>query len=211
LEFEGTFQRKREWQRHAVTLALIVLVLATSHTQIVQAVDSVIDGNIVFTGPGQGGAKDIRTTTTDGGLRIYNGSSLNPIPTGAAIQFFGNNSVSYLGQAFIDSGAHDNAAIIFRAAPNSLGITERMRITSDGNVGIGTTTPNSDFQVVGDFIQIPTTTSFPDPTTCDEASELGRMILKAALTGPPVDPTLLYVCTQVGSSIFWFGIGAPVI
>jgi hypothetical protein len=88
-----------------VTIVLLILVVAMSAPAVVHAVDEVLDGNLVFTGPNQGGAKDIRTSNTDGGLRIYNGATLSPIPTGAAIQFFGNGSTGFPGQAFIDSGA----------------------------------------------------------------------------------------------------------
>jgi hypothetical protein len=124
-------------KRNVVTFALIILVFATSHTQIVNAVDQVIDGNLIFTGPGQGGARDIHTSTTTGGLRIYNGQNLTVMPDGAAIQFFGNGSSGYPGQAFIDSGASNTAAIVFRTAPTSGTITERMRINAQGQITMG--------------------------------------------------------------------------
>jgi hypothetical protein len=73
-----------------------------------------IDG-IVFSDAGEG-ARDIRTFDNDGGLRFYNGTSLDIVPQGAAIQFFGNDRAVFNGQAYIDSGAHTNAAIIFRTA-----------------------------------------------------------------------------------------------
>jgi hypothetical protein len=37
------------------------------------------------------------------------------------------------GQAFIDSGAHNDAAVVFRTAPTGGTITERMRINASGN------------------------------------------------------------------------------
>jgi hypothetical protein len=148
-------------KRNIVTIALIILVLATSHTQIVQAIDLIQDGHIIFTGPSPEGAKDIRTSTNDGGLRFYNGNGTlaNP-PEGAAIQFFGNDRGTFNGQAFIDSGAHANAALIFRTAPASTGLTERMRITAQGGIALGTgalasrfqekATANGSFAVPGD-------------------------------------------------------------
>jgi hypothetical protein len=122
-------------RRNVVTLALIVLVLATSHSQIVQAIDLIQDGHIIFTGPSPEGARDIRTSTNDGGLRFYNGNGplTNP-PEGAAIQFFGNDRGTFNGQAFIDSGAHANAALIFRTAGAGQGVSERMRIESSGDI-----------------------------------------------------------------------------
>jgi hypothetical protein len=47
-----------------------------------------VTDSIVFTSPGQNSARDIRTSTNDGGLRFYNGNGplTNP-PDGAAIWF----------------------------------------------------------------------------------------------------------------------------
>jgi len=84
-----------------------------------------------------------------GGLRFYGADSLTTSPAGAAIQFFGNNATSFPGQLYLDSGAHNSAALIFRTAPTGGTITERMRVTSDGRVGIGTNDPLSRLHVVG--------------------------------------------------------------
>jgi hypothetical protein len=100
--------------------------------------DLIQDGNIVFTGPGLNGARDIRTSDNLGGMRFYNGTALTGTPSGAALQFFGNGSTGFPGQAFIDTGAHNNAAIIFRTAGSGQAITERMRIDATGRVIVGT-------------------------------------------------------------------------
>jgi hypothetical protein len=99
------------------------------------AQDNPINGNILFTSPDL--HKDIRTSDNSGGLRFYAAPALTANPNGAAIQFWGNGSPSFPGQAYIDSGAHDGAAIILRTAPTGGTITERLRISSTGNVGIG--------------------------------------------------------------------------
>jgi hypothetical protein len=99
--------------------------------------DLMQDGNIIFSGPGVDGARDIRTSDNDGGLRFYNGTSLDLIPQGAAIQFFGNDRAFFNGQAFIDSGAHNNAAVILRTAQAGGAITDRLRVEADGRVRIG--------------------------------------------------------------------------
>jgi hypothetical protein len=180
-----------------VIIALFVLVLGAYTPTVVKAVDSVIDGNLTFTGPGQGGAKDIHTNSTDGGLRIYNGSSLGASPNGAAIQFYGNTSASFPGQAFIDSGANNNAGLIFRTAPTSGAITERMRVTADGKVGIGTSSPQSTLQVIGNYIQIPATLTVPATGDCDAAEEVGRLILYSSLSSPAA---AIFACIQTQES-----------
>jgi hypothetical protein len=111
--------------------------------------DLPVDGNIVFSNAGQDGARDIHTTGNTGGMRFYNADTLTTTPGGAAIQFFGNGSTGFPGQAFIDSGANNNAAVIFRSAPTGGVITERMRVDAQGNVGIGTSTPGEKLTVRG--------------------------------------------------------------
>lgn len=61
-----------------------------------------------------------------------------------------------------------------------------------GNVGIGTTTPQSTLQIEGDpgYLQIDTLTEVPPRGDCDEQAEVGRMILQ--------DPDYLWICTSEG-------------
>ena len=82
-------------------------------------------------------------------IRIIASSSLSDPPGGAAISFYSNISVNFPGWVFIDSGANNGAKILFRTAPTNTGITERMVISSSGNVGIGTSTPTTTLNVNG--------------------------------------------------------------
>ena len=79
-----------------------------------------------------------------------------------------------------------NAPLRFGVGP---GPTERMRIDVAGNVGVGTTSPQSKLQVDG-YIQLDTVTSTPPVADCDEVSEEGRM---------KFDPNsdILYICSGV--------------
>jgi subtilisin family serine protease len=72
----------------------------------------------------------------------------------------------------------------------STGDAERMRVHSNGFVGIGTANPQSALQVNG-YIQLSTINGAPPAADCDAVTELGRM---------KVDPTgfKLYVCTSAG-------------
>ncbi len=54
---------------------------------------------------------------------------------------------------------------------------DRIYVDVNGNVGVGTTTPQSKLQVVDNYMQIPFTTSAPPATDCDEAGEAGRLII----------------------------------
>jgi hypothetical protein len=65
-------------------------------------------------------------------MRYYNAATLTSTPDGAAIQFWGNGS-GLPGQAYIDSGAHTDAAVVLRTASTGGTITERMRINAAGN------------------------------------------------------------------------------
>src|SRR5687767_8127235 len=91
--------------RALVFIGLLAMVALTgsdeAHSAPSAEVLNNIDG-IVFTGPGVDGARDIRTTDNDGGLRFYIGNSLTNPPQGAAIQFFGNDRGTFNGQAYID-------------------------------------------------------------------------------------------------------------
>ena len=112
-----------------------------------------INGNIILTSPAPGQAyfRDIKLTDTRGGLRFYGAPSLTNSPNGAAIQFFGNQT-SFPGQAYIDAGAIDTGAIILRTAPTGGTITERFRINSAGNIGIGgVTNPTQRLEVLGNI------------------------------------------------------------
>lgn len=105
---------------------------------------TVINGDFVFASPGHSAyARDIRLSDNFGGLRFYGTNSLTASPDGPAIQFFGNNASSFGGQLFLDSGALNSAALIFRTAGTGGTITERMRIGSNGNVSIGTTSTST--------------------------------------------------------------------
>ncbi|HEX7174220.1 MAG TPA: hypothetical protein VF240_02885, partial [Pyrinomonadaceae bacterium] len=112
-----------------------------------------VDDSIVFSSPnnGQSYARDIRLSDNLGGLRFYASPTMTSTPEGAALQFFGNGSPAFPGQAFLDSGAHNNAAVIFRTAQTGGIIAERMRVTSAGNVGIGTNAPAQKLDVAGNI------------------------------------------------------------
>ena len=77
------------FSRRPFALLMLVLLSTLAGVGIAHgapsALDQVVDGNLVFLGPGQNGLRDIRTSDNLGGLRFYNGSSLTNPPQGASI------------------------------------------------------------------------------------------------------------------------------
>ena len=66
-------------------------------------------------------------------------------PVAAAFQMFSNSATNFPGQLYFDAGATNNGAIIFRSAQTAGTITQRMRIFSNGNVNIGSTTTDAGY------------------------------------------------------------------
>jgi hypothetical protein len=122
---------------------------ATQDGAVTPAANMTVDDSIVFSATGS--THDIHTSDTTSSLRFFGAPTLTATPGGAAIQFFGSDNTSFPGQAFIDSGANNNAAVIFRTAPTGGTITERMRVASNGNVGIGTAAPTAKLDVAGNL------------------------------------------------------------
>lgn len=77
---------------------------------------------------------DIRLGTNPTSLRLYATDLPAAVATGAAIQMFRNTDPSFPGQVFFDSGSNNSSALIFRTAPASTTLTERMRVKANGSV-----------------------------------------------------------------------------
>ena len=82
-------------------------------------------------------------------------------------------------------------SIEFRTTPDGDdSLVTRMSIRNTGNVGIGTTNPQSELQVNG-YTQLGLTSGAPPAGDCDEATERGRMKVDNAAG-------LLYICVDSG-------------
>jgi hypothetical protein len=138
--------RGGSWRRRGLVAGLAALAAAalgkvtdrvadTAYAADVAVDNLSVNGNITFTFPGFNNFRDIHTTGNSSGLRFYNADVLTVIPDGAAIQFWGNNT-GLPGQAYIDSGANDNAAIILRTAGSGQSVSERFRIDHAGSCTI---------------------------------------------------------------------------
>ena len=69
--------------------------------------------------------------------------------------------------------------------------TRRVTIENDGDVGIGTSNPNSLLEISNGYIELDTNTGIPPAGDCDAADEVGRMVVDSINTN-------FYVCTSVG-------------
>jgi hypothetical protein len=129
----------------ATAAALLSLALAGPAL----AQDTPVTGHIVMTPVTADPRSDIRLSNNSSQFRIIAGTGMSPIHEAAGLQFFGSSHAVRPGQFFIDSGSHDNAAIVLRTAPSGTSMLERFRITSAGNVGIGVSQPTQRLDVAG--------------------------------------------------------------
>ena len=101
-----------------------------------------------------------------------------------------NNQDSSKFQIFNDvSSSSGNTAVI------SFSLDGKNSWIDSGNVGIGTTTPNSALQVTG-YIQLDTSEGTPPSADCDASDEYGRMKVDSRIVS-----SNLYVCTPSGWDI----------
>ncbi len=82
-----------------------------------------------------------------------------------------------------------NSRLPFRISPSAP--TNSIYIAADGDVGIGTGSPESKLQIDEGYLQLATSSGTPPATDCDAATEIGRMIVDEANTN-------LYICTSSG-------------
>ena len=86
----------------------------------------------------------IETPASGGGHGIQIRRNDSNTDQGIGRILFGNNTDTDLVQIHAKTdGANDNGALIFSTQPDGGSLTERMRITHDGDVGIGTTSPST--------------------------------------------------------------------
>jgi hypothetical protein len=199
-----------------IHLKIALAALATTaFSGIAQAQNNqTVDGSIVFTPGGNYGLRDIHLTDNSGGLRFFGTDTLTEQPNGAAIQFFGTNRSDFPGSAFIDSGAHNLASIIFRTAGSGGVITERMRINSLGNIGIGTNAPTQKLEVVGSIKVTGGGIVFADGSFMNSASSGGgtpsgtnivNALNSGGTTGTISDARLSTNVARLGSQNAWTG------
>ncbi|MFC1780162.1 hypothetical protein ACFLY9_00495, partial [Patescibacteria group bacterium] len=115
-----------------------------------------------------------------------NQTNNNYVKWGFADSVNGSNAGAIAGIITNHASNYGDLAFITRSVG---GLEEEMRITSAGNVGIGTTGPISALQIEG-YLQIDYSATTPAAADCDEAAETGRMFYED-------DVDTLWVCQGV--------------
>ncbi|HEY0043890.1 MAG TPA: tail fiber domain-containing protein [Allosphingosinicella sp.] len=111
------------------------------------AQDVPVTGNIALTPVGA--KSDVKLTDNSGAIRINAAPSLSLAGEGGSVQLYGSNHATRAGQVEIDSGANDNASILLRTGPSGGPLFDRVRITSQGRVGIGVANPTQRLEIQG--------------------------------------------------------------
>jgi len=137
--------------------------------------------------------------------RRARGSALSPsaVLDNDVLGFFGGkgyygtafSELATAGIAIVASENHDDTSrgsrILFLTTPNGTTVRgPKAVINENGNVGIGTTAPQSTLQVNG-YTQLALTGGIPPATDCDDPSEYGRMKVDASAGS-------LYICVASG-------------
>ncbi len=90
----------------------------------------------------------------------------------------------------VRDGADNQQALELKGRNGATANNGQLWLDSSGNVGIGTTSPQSSLQVAG-YIQLDLTSGAPSGTDCDAATERGRMKVDNVAG-------LLYICMNSG-------------
>jgi len=189
--------KKQHSNNLAIILTIIGLGVATTTGGVVYATQTINEDLVVIGNVGIGTSSPTTPLSIMGNGGAYPvGITQNQVAGIASMELTAADTLGNQATGLIIRGNIDNRDIEFyTGARGSETITVHIE-GDNGNVGIGTSSPNSKLEVTNGYFELDTSSGVPPVEDCDATDEIGRM---------KIDDTNrnVYVCANSQTGTFW--------